>query len=267
MEEIWKPIKGFEGFYEVSNMGNVRSIDRVVKRGNGTINRKSKFMSLFCSDATHGYSLVNLYMNGKMYPRKVHRLVAEAFIPNPENKPCIDHINAIRNDNRVQNLRWVTYKENALNDITYFRCKQNTYSKDTVKKALETRKTGGKKRAPKTVYQFDKQGNFIAEYYSGAEASRKTGIDHSSIIDACNGKANTAGGYFWGYDKDKVNVRELPVTANARKILVFDNQWNLIKEFGSIAEASRFTGISTPHIIRATKTKKPKGKYGFRYKE
>lgn len=267
MKEIWKPISGFEGLYEVSNMGYVRSVDRIVKRGNCFEKRKSHLMSAVASDGTHGYSYVNLYMNGKTYPKRVHRLVAEAFIPNPENKPCIDHINTIRNDNNVENLRWVTYKENALNNITYSRCKQNTYSKDSIRKALETKKKNNKKRAPKTVYQFDKQGNFIAKYYSGAEASRKTGIDHSSIIDVCNGKLNTAGGYFWGYDKDNVNIRELPVTANARKVLVYDNQWNFINEFGSVSEASRFTGVSKSHIARATKTKKPKGKYGFRYKE
>lgn len=59
----------------------------------------------------------------------------------------------------------------------------------------------------------------------------------------------------------------MPVTANARKVLVYDNQWNFINEFGSVSEASRFTGVSKSHIARATKTKKPKGKYGFRYKE
>lgn len=102
MKEIWKPISGFEGLYEVSNMGNVRSVDRIVKRGNCFEKRKSHLMSAVASDGTHGYSYVNLYMNGKTYPKRVHRLVAEAFIPNPENKPCIDHINTIRNDNNVE---------------------------------------------------------------------------------------------------------------------------------------------------------------------
>lgn len=134
MKEIWKPISGFEGLYEVSNMGNVRSVDRIVKRGNCFEKRKSHLMSAVVSDGTHGYSFVNLYMNGKTYPKRVHRLVAEAFIPNPENKPCIDHINTIRNDNSVENLRWVTYKENALNNITYSRCKQNTYSRMRLEK-------------------------------------------------------------------------------------------------------------------------------------
>lgn len=267
MEEIWKPVKGFEKYYEVSNMGNVRSIDRVVKRGRFYVKRESRLLSVNISNGTHGYVFLNLNLNGKAYPKRVHRLVAEAFIPNPDNRPCVDHINTIRSDNRVENLRWVTYKENANNPITYRKCLQNTYTKDATRKALDTRKNKGGKKAPKTVYQFEKKGNFIGEYYSCAEAARKTGIDHSSIIDVCNGKAMTAGGYFWGFDKNNVEFRELPIRANARKMVVFDKDWNLIKEFDSISDASRFTGVSASHIVRATRTKKPKGEYGFRYKE
>lgn len=264
MEEIWRPVKDYEGYYEVSNMGNVRSIDRVVERGKGFTRRKSKILT---TRKIGGYICVGLTKKGIQKQKRVHRLIAQAFIPNPENKPCIDHINTIKTDNRIENLKWVTYKENAQNPITAARCRSNTYTKEVIKKALETKKRNQKKRAPKTVYQFDKKGNFIAEYYSGAEASRITGIDHGGIIDACNGKAKTAGGYFWGYDKDKIEIKELPVTGNARKMVVFDKNWNIIKEFGSIADASRFTGKSITHIIRATKTKTPKGKYGFRYKE
>lgn len=267
MEEIWKSVKGFEGYYEVSNMGNVRSIDRIVKRGRFFEKRKSHLLSVVKSSGTHGYCLVNLYKDGKIYPKKVHRLVADVFIENPENKPYVDHINGVRDDNRVENLRWVTYKENYLNPLTLSKMRENTYIRETYLKAIETKKKNKSKRAPKTVYQFDKNGNFVGGYYSGAEASRKTGIDHSSIIDACNGKSITAGGYFWSFDKNKVEIREIPIRGNARRIVVFDKDWNLIQEFGSIAEASRFTGVSISHIVRATKTKNPKGKYGFRYKE
>ena len=108
-EEIWKPIKDFEGYYEVSNIGRVRSLN---------YKRTGKEKILKNIEDYKGYLEVVLTKNGKRKQFKVHRLVAEAFIPNPENKPCIDHINTIKSDNRVENLRWVTYKENSNNEKT-----------------------------------------------------------------------------------------------------------------------------------------------------
>jgi hypothetical protein len=110
-EEIWKPVVGYEGYYEVSNLGNVRSLVRIVTRKNGTpltIQPKTKSVKT----AKSGYAYVHLDRDGISKFRSVHRLVANAFIPNTKNKKCVNHINSVRDDNRVENLEWVTPTEN-----------------------------------------------------------------------------------------------------------------------------------------------------------
>ena len=107
--EEWKPVIGYEGIYEVSDCGNVRSLN---------YNKSGKVKLLKQITAKDGYLVVCLHKNGKQKEGKVHRLVATAFIPNPDNKPCIDHISTIRNDNRVENLRWATSMENSNNPNT-----------------------------------------------------------------------------------------------------------------------------------------------------
>ena len=101
--EIWKPVTNYEGLYEVSNLGRVRSLD---------FKRTGKERVLKPGTDTKGYLRVILYKNGEKAIKKVSRLVAEAFIPNPENKPTVDHINKQRDDDRVENLQWFTYGEN-----------------------------------------------------------------------------------------------------------------------------------------------------------
>lgn len=113
--EEWKDIKGYEGKYQVSNLGRVRSLDREYNNHGTMVPIKGKVLSF---NNCRGYSLVTLCKDSKCYKAKVHRLVAEAFIPNPDNKPCIDHINIDRADNRVENLRWCTGEENMNNPIT-----------------------------------------------------------------------------------------------------------------------------------------------------
>ena len=102
MKEIWRPVIGYEGFYDVSNLGNVRSIKR-----NGT-----NGVTLALVDEKDGYKIVCLMKLGKRVNKKVHRLVAEAFILNAENKPCVNHKDNDRKNNQLTNLEWVTVAEN-----------------------------------------------------------------------------------------------------------------------------------------------------------
>lgn len=115
-EEIWKDIVGYEGLYQVSNLGRVRSCDKYVSYRWGERLIKGKMLKPhFRGRGYIQYSLVNKQKQNNFY---IHRLVAEAFIPNPDNKPCIDHINTDKTDNRVENLRWVTHSENSNNPLT-----------------------------------------------------------------------------------------------------------------------------------------------------
>ena len=122
MEETWKEIPGFEGYYEVSTEGNVRSIDRIINCPWGKCYTAKGKQKSICAFKT-GYLYVNLYKEHKTYKESVHRLVALAFIPNPEDKAFVDHIDGNRANNKVDNLRWCTRKENANNPITRQRLK------------------------------------------------------------------------------------------------------------------------------------------------
>ena len=188
--EVWRDVVGFEGLYMVSNKGRVKSL------GNGEGNNsKERLLSLTMDD--RGYRVVGLYKNGVKTRCKVHRLVSEAFIPNPEDKPCIDHINTIRDDNRVRNLRWVTYKENMQNEITKKRkevgCNRGKKFSDETKERMSI--SSYKRR----VYcvELDKTYNSIKG------ASKELNINQGNINEVCRGRRKTAGGYHWKYTDDK----------------------------------------------------------------
>lgn len=183
--EIWKPVVGYEGLYEVSSFGRVRSLDKMSADG-----RRIKGKILKGKIDKGGYLLVTLCKDKKQTTYKVHRLVAEHFIPNPQNKPCIDHINTVRTDNRVENVRWATYKENGNNPLT--KIKQSRILKG---------KYGKEHPASKPIIQYDKDGNFIKEWDSIIEAARELGVNGSSITLVCQEKPHhkTAYGFIWKY--------------------------------------------------------------------
>ena len=122
INEIWKEVVGYEGLYQVSNLGRVKALPKDAWNGKGHFKTKERILKVFLQK---DYERVHLHKDGKCSNKRVHRLVAEAFIDNPENKPYVDHINTIRNDNRVDNLRWVTHKENMNNPLTIIKFKKN----------------------------------------------------------------------------------------------------------------------------------------------
>lgn len=183
-EEIWKDIKGYEGFYQVSNLGNVKSLERTVKTK--TCVRFFKGKMLKTSKNRDGY--IQIYLKSKYH--SVHRLVAEAFLPNPNSCPQVNHIDGNKENNNVNNLEWCTASYN-LKEAYRIGLKKPTYA--------NLGKTGKQNATSKMTYQFDTNGNFIKSYESVREAYRQTGIYDRCISDCCLGKQKTAGGYIWKY--------------------------------------------------------------------
>lgn len=168
--EIWKDVPGYIGLYKVSNYGRVKSVKKqLVLKTSGSGNR---------------YKTVAL-CNGMRKTFRLHRLVAAAFIPNPENKPCIDHIDGDRANNHADNLRWVTAKENS-----------NNYNAPNTYKGKKINKGG------KAVLQYDLEGNFIKEWVTTMEIQRQLNYHRSNISNCCNGLVKTAYNYIWRYKNE-----------------------------------------------------------------
>lgn len=169
--EEWRDILGYEGKYMVSNMGRVKSLD---------YNRTGKEKILSPGINTKGYLIVGLFKNGKQNMRLVHRLVAEAFIPNPYNLPQVNHKDENIKNNIVSNLEWCDPKYNTNYGTRNKRVSAKLLNREDLSKPVLCVETG-------------------IVYISSMDAERKTGADQSSIIKCCRGKLKTTGGYHWLY--------------------------------------------------------------------
>lgn len=209
-DEIWKPIKGYEGYYEVSNRGNVKSLSRQIKIRNGKdALKKEKILKL--QKTKNGYLSVMLSKERTFLGFYVHRLVARAFIPNPENKPQIDHIDGSRDNNNVNNLRWCTAKENRNYPIArkrvYESHKGYVPTEESKRKRYESWVRNGKKMnrslnngKSKAIEQIDVISKEIIKIYpSMQEVRRQLGYCPSNICLCCKGLRKVGYGYIWKY--------------------------------------------------------------------
>lgn len=177
-EVIWKPVVGFEGVYEVSNLGIIKGIARKsFNPGSGSyINISQQYLRPKMDKDC--YLDVALNANGKSTTKRIHRIVAEAFIPNPDMLPLVDHKNGVRWDNRVDNLRWSNQSDN-------------------IKDAFLS---GRKRNSARPIFQFTMEGNFVKRFDAICHVERD-GFDPKKVNAVVVGKRKSCGGYKWEYAK------------------------------------------------------------------
>lgn len=171
--EIWKDIKGYEGLYQVSNQGRVRSLYKGVR--------------ILKTRNNKGYLRVALYKENKYKHISIHRLVAEAFLPNPKNLPQVNHKSEIKTDNRVENLEWCDSKYN------------DNYGNRNNKLSRKNRNN----KFSLKVLQISKEGVFIKEWPSLHEIERTLGFLRANISMCCKNKRKISYGYIWKFKTEK----------------------------------------------------------------
>lgn len=177
-QEIWKPIKGYEEYYEISNFGIVRRI-----RYDNIANKKEYKIPNYIKSRLDkdGYVRYTLSLKGKTKMAFAHRLVAEAFIPNPNNLPQVNHIDGNKQNNHVDNLEWCTIRENNIHAL---------------KTGLRDMKNN---KLSKKVGQYDLNNKLINTFLSSADVERKLGICSAHVRNCCRGKLKTYKGFIWKY--------------------------------------------------------------------
>ena len=179
MEEIWKDIKGYEGIYQISNFGQIKSL-------NYNHTGKEKIRQLDVSNK--GYYTILLSKNGNKKKFSVHRLVAETFIPNIKELPMVNHIDGIKTNNNIDNLEW---------------CDGSKNEKHAYDNGLKTKKFGENNPMAKSVDVFDLDGNFIMTFPTVKEAAKQMKVGENTVINGCKEKTKNPKTYIFRYSEKK----------------------------------------------------------------
>jgi hypothetical protein len=184
-QEIWKDIKGYEWLYQVSNKGDVKSLPKKWRWWHN-------WKILKWRNNWNWYFIVNLYKEWILKYYRIHRLVALTFLENPENKPCVNHKNWIRDDNILENLEWCTYSENMIHSINILWYKNHFHTNHPNKWKIWKLNHNSKK-----VNQYDLLGNFIKTWNSLRDIQRELWYNIGNISSCCRWKLKTAWWFIW----------------------------------------------------------------------
>lgn len=242
-KEIWKPIIGYEGLYEVSNLGRVKTLSKIVNNYPNTTRVLPEKIRLGNINKKLGYRMISLSKDGDVHTMYVHRLVALAFIPNPKNFPMINHKDEDKTNNNVSNLEWCTPRYN----MAY----SNVFDAAKLKNSIP-------------VCQYDMDGVFIKRYNSSYDAARKIGVKPYCISYCCLGKIGSVKGFLWKYeDEDREKIKHTRVSK--RRVVQMDINGNELKIWSSIREAALSTRSNESLIGRCCNNKR-NNTNGFKWK-
>lgn len=200
--EVWKPVNAFEGYYEVSSFGNVRSVSRTITHNDG-VKRSFKQKRMTQKVNERGYLSVGLNKENVQFTFMAHNLVAMAFIENPDSKPIVNHKDLNKNNNHKDNLEWVTHAENI----------QHAFDNGavTIHRGEKNHMHGRFNELnhySKPVYQFSfETKTLIKSYPSAREAGRQLSANYKLISECCQGYRNTHKGFAWSFDSSKLPER------------------------------------------------------------
>lgn len=212
MTEEWKDIEGYENLYQVSNLGRVKSL------GNGKSN-KSKLKIMKTNLNHKGYPMISLCKDGKSKGYSVHRLVAQAFIPNPDNLPQINHKDEDKTNNRVENLEWCTNEYNHNYGTRIERVRQKQIGNPKMKTCLG--KFGKDNPTSKPIIQFTMDGELVRMWFAAKDAQREMGYNDKSISQCCNGNRHTHKGFKWEfYNTDRYLIALMVKNLKAKGIIL-----------------------------------------------
>lgn len=238
MKEVWKDIKGYEGYYQVSNLGRVKSLVRIVydDKGNKHVNTE-KILSQ--SDDCHGYYKVSLCKDGKSKTMKVHRLVAFAFLENENNFNCVNHKDENKKNNNVNNLEFCTHRYNC------------NYGTAIEKRNLSRNNKEIAKGFCKKVYQYNAKDELI-KIWDSSISTKEFGFIPSCVSACCRGRIKTHRGFKWSYydlhnSSEEEKKKALSKNIHTGPIYQYDKNLNLLNVWNNSNECAK-NGFSKPDI-------------------